>query len=173
MRSSEPRGGNSTNSFVSQRPLLEFSWVDDSLSEGSAKFIQSMAARPSGKIAAAEREGCDSPLWLEAECPPASREPRRSLIPVTVLTCLNRLRNVLLHEGKSTGFYLTLSIATILKAGCLHFPLANVPRLSAHDDTGRNLARYFPHSYRYVLCMISCCFYRPVNGTPGSWSCGN
>jgi len=64
MRSLEPRGGNSTKSFVGQLPLLEFSWVGGLLLEGSAK---AMAARPSRKMAAAEREGCNSPLRLNRE----------------------------------------------------------------------------------------------------------
>ena len=50
------KGGKSTKSFVSQLPLREFSWVDDSLLEGSV-YKAAMTVRPSGKIAAAEREG--------------------------------------------------------------------------------------------------------------------
>jgi len=64
MRSLEPRGGNSTKSFVGQPPLPEFSWVGGLLLEGSA---QGMAAHPSRKMAAAEREGCNSPLRLNRE----------------------------------------------------------------------------------------------------------
>ena len=53
MRSLESREGKSAKSFVSQLPLLEFSWVGDSLLEGSTND-DSMAARPSGGIAASE-----------------------------------------------------------------------------------------------------------------------
>jgi len=70
MRSSEPRGGNSTKSSVGQLPLLEFSWVDDSLFEGSAHRPrgEDITSRQSGKIAVAEREGCNSLLGLNEGC---------------------------------------------------------------------------------------------------------
>ena len=56
MRSSEPRWGKPAKSFVSQLQSPEFSWVDDSLLVGSTQ-PWGMAACPSGKIAATEREG--------------------------------------------------------------------------------------------------------------------
>jgi len=66
---------------------------------------------------------------------PALRETRHSLILVTVLTYLDRLRKVLqrFHEGRSMGFRLMPSIATILEAGWLPFPLPNVLRSSTND----------------------------------------
>ena len=55
MRFSGLRKGNLTQSFVSRLPLLVFSWVDDSLLEGSMRSFPDMTARPSGGDP--EREG--------------------------------------------------------------------------------------------------------------------
>jgi len=93
MRSSAPRGGNSTQSSVSQVPRLGFSWVDGSLLEGSAHFSlpSDITARPSGKLVAAEREGCNSLLVSNGSVLPASWGP--FLVLATVLD-LNWLRKV-------------------------------------------------------------------------------
>jgi len=64
MRSSGPTGGNSTKPFDSQPPLLGFSWMGDSLLEGSAQSAALMTTRPGGNIAVAEREGGNSFLRL-------------------------------------------------------------------------------------------------------------
>jgi len=69
MRSSEPREGNSTKSSVGQSQLPEFSWVDNSLLEGSAQSMAECVGNgSSGDIAAAEREGCGSLLRFNEEC---------------------------------------------------------------------------------------------------------
>jgi len=47
--------------------MLEFSWIEDALLEGFAYSQASMTARPSEKIAPAEREGSDSLSRLKGE----------------------------------------------------------------------------------------------------------
>ena len=100
MRFSGLTGGNSTKSFVSQLPPLDLNWVGDSLLEGSA---YSMGARPSGKIAAVEREGCNSQLRLKAS--PQRRVYSAGVVEGTpsVHKYLNEICNVQLAQGEIDG----------------------------------------------------------------------
>ena len=64
MRFSGPTEGNSAEPFARQPPLLGFGSVGDSLLKGS---LSDIAARPSGEIAATERESSDPLLRFHEE----------------------------------------------------------------------------------------------------------
>ena len=112
IRSSEPKGGNSTNSSVGQLPLPELSWVG--LTLGRVCPCHGCSSKRGDR---GGRKGGEQ-LTVEAKRAVYSR-PRGFL---------NRLRNVL-----GAGGEINPAIAIILEAGCLLFPLTNFPRSSTNE----------------------------------------